>query len=379
MISPAPLDPEALDRVLDPFGSSRMLPAAAYTSADVLDWERANFFAGAWTCLGRRPARGFQAYQTSGQGVLVSAPAGEAVRAFANTCRHRGHELLPEGGTAASRAIVCPYHGWAYDPDGTLRAAPRMGQDFDRTPWGLAEVPAYEWHGWVFVNVSGTAAPFPEFAGDIEAYVAPYAPERLHVVARHAYEVGANWKLIAENYHECYHCPMIHPELCQVTLVDSGDNGIGPGAWAGGTMDLAAHAVTMSMDGAMGPGAVPLPGVDPRIVTYVGLFPNLLVSAHPDYVMTHRFVPLAPDRTFVECEWLFADPGTDPAYAVDFWDVTNRQDWNAVGSVQRGLASPQHTPGPLAPNESAVYDWVTMLARGYRDPSTIGRAPAQTR
>ena len=134
----------------------------------------------------------------------------------------------------------------------------------------------------------------------------------------------------------------------------------------------------MSFDGEQPPDAAPLAGVDPRIVTYVGVFPNLLISAHPDYVLTHRLVPLAPDRTLVECEWLFAtgasgEPATDPAYAVEFWDTTNRQDWAAVASVQRGLASRHHQPGPLAPSEGAIYDWVTMLARGYRDLAAIPR------
>ena len=108
---------------------------------------------------------------------------------------------------------------------------------------------------------------------------------------------------------------------------------------------------------------------DPRS-SLLGLFPNMLVSLHPDYVLTHRLEPLAPDRTRVECEWLFPAEVSDPAYAVDFWDVTNRQDWAACESVQRGVSSPHFVPGPLAPNENAVYDWVTMLARAYVDPST---------
>jgi Rieske 2Fe-2S family protein len=142
-------------------------------------------------------------------------------------------------------------------------------------------------------------------------------------------------------------------------------------------MDLYDHAETMSFDGKS--HAAALPGVDPRTVSYVGVFPNLLVSAHPDYVMTHRMIPLAPGRTFVECQWLFAEPDVDPSYAVDFWDRTNQQDWAAVESVQRGLESGAHVPGPLAPSESAIYDWVTMLARGYRDPADIPRTGENSR
>jgi len=120
---------------------------------------------------------------------------------------------------------------------------------------------------------------------------------------------------------------------------------------------------TMSLNGQSG-GAL-LSGADPARVEYLGLWPNLLISAHPDYVMAHRLVPLAPDRTWVECEWYFAEEGVDPAYAVEFWDLTNRQDWAACESVQRGLASPHFRAGPLAPNEDAVHQFVTMVARAY--------------
>jgi Rieske 2Fe-2S family protein len=107
--------------------------------------------------------------------------------------------------------------------------------------------------------------------------------------------------------------------------------------------------------------------VDARTVRYLGLFPNLMLSLHPDYVMAHRLTPLSPDRTRIECAWLFDPAVDDPAYAVDFWDLTNRQDWAACESVHRGVSSPHFRPGPLAPNENAIYDWVTMLARAYRE------------
>src|SRR6476469_8596268 len=137
-------------------------------------------------------------------------------------------------------------------------------------------------------------------------------------------------------------------------------------------MDLRDGMSTMSLDGEL--AATPLPGVDPTRVEYLHLLPNLLVSAHPDYVMTHRMVPLSPGRTWVECSWLVAPPadGSPPsaAGAVEFWDVTNRQDWGACESVQRGLASPHFRPGPFAPNEDAVMQWVTLIGRAYQ-----GRPP----
>jgi Rieske 2Fe-2S family protein len=367
-----PLADELLEPALLPFGESTMLPAEAYTSPDVLAWERRHFFAASWVCLGRVeavfPGGRTQVATTVGDvAVLLSVGAAGEVAAFANTCRHRGHELLPDGGTSGRRAVVCPYHAWSYDLSGALIAAPGFQEvaSFDPAEHGLVRLPAEVWHGWVFVNALGTAAPFAAHVGGLEGLVAPYAPERLVLGATHEYVVAANWKVITENYHECYHCPLIHPELCEVSPPASGSNFDLPGVWVGGTMDLRDGADTMSLTGRS--DGVPIEGVDPRVVLYLGLLPNLLLSLHPDYVMTHRMTPLAPDRTQVECAWYFVSADVDPAYAVDFWDTTNRQDWGACESVQRGLASPHFRPGPLAPNEDAVHELVTTIARGYRD------------
>ena len=372
-----PLAAELLAPALLPFGESTMLPAEAYTSPDVLAWERRHFFAASWVCLGRVeavfPEGRTQLATTVGDvGVLLSRGAAGEVAAFANTCRHRGHELLPDGGTSVKRAVVCPYHAWSYDLSGALIAAPgfREVASFDPAAHGLVRLPAEVWHGWVFVNALGTAAPLAAHVGGLEGLVAPYAPERLVLGAIHEYVVAANWKVITENYHECYHCPLIHPELCEVSPPASGSNFDLPGVWVGGTMDLRDGADTMSLTGHS--DGVPIEGVDPRVVLYLGLLPNLLLSLHPDYVMTHRMTPLAPDRTQVECAWYFVSAEVDPAYAVDFWDTTNRQDWGACESVQRGLASPHFRPGPLAPNEDAVHELVTTIARGYRDGVLAG-------
>jgi glycine betaine catabolism A len=372
----APLDPQQLDRALRAFGESTMLPATAYTDPAVLAWERRHFFAATWPCLGRVHDL---AVDGTGQALtqrattvgdipvlLTFTDGGTNVKAFANTCRHRGHELLPEGGTGTKRALVCPYHAWSYDLAGGVIVAPGFEgvQTFDRAEHGLVELPCEVWHGWVFVNATADAVPFADHLGTLDELVAPYAPERLTLRARHTYEIAANWKIIVENYHECYHCPLIHPELCQVSPPTSGENYDRPGAWIGGSMDLAEHAVTMSLSGAS--GGRPIEGVNPRTVEYLGLFPNLLISAHPDYVMTHRILPLAPDLTWVECSWYFTDPDVDPSYAVDFWELTNRQDFGACESVQRGLASPHFRPGPFAPTEDAVHQWVTLVGRAYR-------------
>ncbi|MEV6922895.1 aromatic ring-hydroxylating dioxygenase subunit alpha [Dactylosporangium sp. NPDC051485] len=368
-IPAAPLDPHAVEAALRPFGASRTLPAAAYTDPAVLAWERRHLFAGAWTCVGRldelREGCTQRAVTAGDVGVLLTFGERGAPRAFANVCRHRGHELLADGEVADRPSAVCPYHGWAYRLDGSLATAPHLAAT-DTSELSLVELRVAEWHGWLLVNAGHPAPHIGSYTGALDGLLAPYNFGSLRKAARHDYRIAANWKVVVENYQECYHCPLIHPELCRVSPPASGDNWALPGAWVGGTMDLREHAETMSFDG-RGPGRC-IAGAPRRTILYVALFPNLLVSAHPDYVMTHRLTPVAPDRTDIECTWYFPDPDVDPAYAVDFWDLTNRQDWAACESVQRGLSSPHYVPGPLADNEDAVYQWIALVAAAYLDP-----------
>jgi Rieske 2Fe-2S family protein len=374
----APVDRAGLAEALRPFGESRMLPRAAYTDPAVFEWEQRNFFGGGWMCVARSdqlPEPGDRRAEATGQGsVLLVRGEDGALRAFANTCRHRGHELMPCGEGAQHRMIICPYHAWTYSLSGELRAAGTFKKvpGFEFGQWGLRQLPVAEWHGLVFVDASGgAAASLEEALAKLDEIIAPYEPERLVTAAVHDYDAAANWKILTENYHECYHCPSIHPELCRVSPPKSGENYAADGAWVGGWMDLRDGMDTMSLDGAS--GGVPLRGLDQqglRTVIYVNILPNVLFSLHPDYVMTHRLTPVGPDRTRIECSWAFAPeavarPEFDPGYAVEFWDITNRQDWAACESVQRGLASPHASPGPLAPDEDAVYSFVTTIARGY--------------
>jgi len=368
----------------------RMLPAEAYTSPEVLAWEKRHLFAGSWTCLGRPedllPATGTKpvtqrAVMVGDVACLVvrSESAAEGgLRLYANTCRHRGHELLPDGESSQRRSIQCPYHAWTYDLGGAVLGAPGFREDptFEPADHGLVELPVRVWHGWVFAHAlhpvgSPSVPSFEQHLGEISSLLAPYDAGSLVLADRHSYEVAANWKVIAENYHECYHCPLIHPELCEVTPPDSGENYKMAGAWIGGSMDLREGTDTMSLSGEL--AAVRLPDANPRVVEYLHVLPNLLVSAHPDYVMTHRMLPLSPERTWVECSWLVlpsADGSVPPATgAVEFWDITNRQDWAACESVQRGLASPHFAPGPFAPREDAVAQLVATLGRAYRTGS----------
>lgn len=373
---PAPVPLEDLAPALAPFGKSFMLPRQAYVDPTVFEWEQRNIFAG-WHCVGHASdleAVGAQRAVGSGAGgILLVRDDRGAVRAFANVCRHRGHELLACGAATKGRAIVCPYHSWSYKLDGDLRHAPGFDKvdGFDPSSFALTELRLIDWHGWLFVDPSGSDVEFAEHVAGTEEIIAPYSPEDLVVVARHSYELACNWKVIVENYQECYHCSAIHPELSRISPPTSGENVDLPGDWMGGWMSMIDDAETMSLTGRSGGVAIKgLSAQEQRTVMYLVGFPNLLVSLHPDYVMTHLMTPLAADRTHVECAWAFPreaveKPDFDPSYAVDFWDLTNRQDWAACESVQRGLSSPHARPGPLAPEEEGVYRFVHRVASAY--------------
>jgi Rieske 2Fe-2S family protein len=374
-------------------GSGTMLPRAAYTSDEVLTWERAALFAGGWVCVGRSTdlaePRTRRAVRVGDDAVLLVRGDDGVLRGFYNVCRHRGHELMPCEGTGSGRFITCPYHTWTYDLDGSLHKVPAADRA-DIGPerqagLGLVGVAVAEWQGFVLVNADGRALPLAEYVTGLDEMLAPYELDRLMVAASHSYELRANWKLAVENYHECYHCSTIHPELCRVSSPESGVNYNPGGMWVGGTMELIDGVETMALDGRS--RSAPMRGVTGarlRDVTYLQLFPNLLLSVHPDYVMTHVLDPVAADRTAVVCQWLFppealAREGFDPSYAVDFWDITNRQDWAACEGVQRGVASRGYRPGPLSPwHEDAVFQAIAIVGRAYLDGRLPSSAPSVT-
>jgi Rieske 2Fe-2S family protein len=323
--------------------------------------------------------------------LLVRGEDGE-LRGFLNVCRHRGHELLACDGDTVNRAVVrCPYHRWTYGLDGTFKGGPGLASQagFDRRDpsHNLVEAHAQEWRGWIFVNVSGDAADLSQHVGELDALIEDYEPERTFLAAEHTYDLDANWKIVAENYHECYHCSEIHPELCRVSSPGSGEDYEPTGLVIGGSMTLNDGAETMSLDGkSAGAPFRRLSGVRLREVYYLQVWPNLLLSIHPDYVMTHVLEPISASRTRVVCSWLFPPElrereGFDPRYATEFWDITNRQDWAACEGVQRGVRSRGYRQGPLSDQEQVVHQAIALVARGYLEggppaPAAVRRRAA---
>ena len=351
---------------LRPLPDARTLPSSLYTSPEVLKLEQEGLFAKMWLCVGREadiPSAGdYFTHQIGGESVIVVRGGDGTVRAFYNTCRHRGARLLDSACGKGLSRVVCPYHAWTYRLDGTLAQVPRMDEGFQRESFGLVPVRLGSWAGFIFLNLDEAAEPLESYLADLPD-LARFRMEELRLGRRIEYEVAANWKLICENYSECYHCPGVHPQLFRISdHIARHDRKQEIGAcFNGGPMTLRDGFETMSMSGKR---TVPIiSGLTPddhRFVYYYVIYPNLLLSPHPDYILTHTAWPLAPGRTRIVCEFLFtqealARPDFDPTDMVEFWDVTNRQDWGLCERVQLGAQSRGFRPGPYQPSEDCVY------------------------
>jgi Rieske 2Fe-2S family protein len=307
------------------------------------------------------------------------------VHAFLNVCRHRGARLLSDSEGTVGRRVVCPYHAWSYGLDGELKSTRHMDgvEDFDTACWGLIPVRVATAGGLVFVDLSGDAPDIERHVGELRAHLERYRLDGLRRVRRISYDVAANWKAIAENYSECLHCPGVHPELNALSHYMSGEEIEGTGAWCGGSMTLRDGASTMGRHGgeAGRPAIGGLGEADLRSILYFVLFPNALVSLHPDYVMLHTLWPRAVDRTEVICEWFF-EPATieadgfDPSDAIDFWDQVNREDWHVCELSQKGVRTRGYALGRYSAEEVDVHAFDVMVAERYMEAVREGQEVA---
>src|SRR3954452_617579 len=261
-----PLYAAEIERTCLPLEQATQLPGAAFTDHEVLEWERANIFRKGWICAGHvdqvRERGAYLTLETGGESVIVIGDDDGLPRAFLNTCRHRGAQLITEA-EGRTRRLQCPYHAWSYGFDGSLRNAPFTDglTDFDPACFALHEVRLAVVEGLVLLDLSGTAPPPDAHVGDLRARLAPYRVGELRRATRITYDVAANWKVIAENYSECLHCPGVHPELNRLSHYLSGEAFEGAGAWCGGSMALSEGAATMAKGGG-GHVRPPIDGLD---------------------------------------------------------------------------------------------------------------------
>lgn len=353
-----------------------------FVSPEIFAEERERIFRWRWLYAGHvseisRPGS-YLRFELGGESVIVLADGDGRPRAFHNVCRHRGSLLcLEEKGELSAGRIQCPYHAWTYGLDGRLLGAPNMadGSGFEKGEHGLIEAGLEVLRGLLFVHLGEDRPSLAESLPALPGRCAEWGIEELRSAHRTVYEIEANWKLLFHNYSECYHCPTVHPHLNRLTPYRATDNDLEEGPVLGGPMFLTrGEGGSMTMSGER--CAPPLAGLssdDLGRVYYYTIFPNLFLSLHPDYVLVHRAQALGPTRTRITCDWLFhpdamAAPGFDPADAVEFWDLTNRQDWELCANAQRGIASSAYVPGPYAEIESqlAAFDREYLAAMGER-------------
>jgi len=342
------------------------LPARWYVSPDAFAAERERIFACEWICVGRSESIGdagdFVLAQVAGESLIVTRDASGTFHAFYNVCRHRGTQMCEAEGGRFMGSIQCPYHGWTYGLDGTLKAARNMADvaGFRREDYALREAAIAQWEGFLFVNLAADPEPFERAFAPLLGRFAAWTIGSLRTARSIDYDLHCNWKLVVQNYSECYHCPLVHPQLDKLSPSDSGRNDLDDGPFLGGYSELREHASSLTTSGSTArPPLGTVSGADRSRIYYYAIFPSLLLSLHADYVMAHYLEPVAPGRTKVRCAWLFdpvtmARPDFDPSDAVNFWDLTNRQDWHVSELTFAGVNSRAYEPGPYANAEGLL-------------------------
>jgi len=346
---------------------AKTLPQRYFVSQDVFAREQERIFSTQWLCVGHQSqlakAGDFFTQEVAGESLIVLRDQQGEVRAFYNVCRHRGTRMCEEK-SGSFQSVQCPYHAWTYGLDGRLIGAPHMDkvEGFDKAEHSLNAVGLAVWEGFIFVNLAADPTPLETVFAPLAKKFTHWNLPRLRSAKRIEYDVRANWKLIFENYSECYHCPLVHPTLAKLTPYDAAENDLFEGPFLGGFMPITkGHSLTMSGNAcALAVGDIK--GEDHHRVFYYSIFPNLLLSLHPDYVMVHQVWPQSPDRVTLFCDWFFhpdafGRPDFHPDDAIEFWDMTNRQDWHVCGLSQQGIASRAYQPGPYSPRESIPAAW----------------------
>jgi glycine betaine catabolism A len=335
-----------------------------YTSAEVFDLERRRLFHSRWFAAVRAEAiaepRAYAVVDVAGESIIVLRDDEGTVRAFFNVCRHRGSRLC-DGAGRLQKAIRCPYHAWAYTLDGRLAATPNVpaGEQLPRDRLGLVPVAVELWGGFVWLNLSAAAPPLAEqfrrFASDDPEGWARYGLAELVIGATREYDVGANWKIIVENYNECLHCPTVHPSLASlVPLYRHGEVEDAPGAGASGNR-LADGLTSFSGSGRSSLPRLPgLSELDANTFYGVTLLPNLIVNYHSDNVSTFQLFPIAAARTRVVCDYLFRPEtaravGFDPSEVVEFRHRLALEDWSVCERAQQGAGSQAFASGGVLP------------------------------
>jgi glycine betaine catabolism A len=349
-------------------GLSPTLTSHDYCSTEIYELERERIFHAGWMYVchvdGLAPGTR-RSFEIAGESVIVTRDADGAVRAFANVCRHRGAQLCPASSAEPVKgSIRCPYHAWTYGLDGALLATPRVDDEFERADYHLWHHHAEIWNGLVFVSVADEPQPLQEWLAATTPSTADFSGVPIadyRIGARTETVVAANWKILIENYNECLHCAVVHPELVAVIPVYRTGHVVDPER-SDEIVAFRAGARALTIDGESTLSV--LPGVgDAAEYSGVAVFPNLELDITPTALVLTTLFPVAPDTTVVVAEYLFAASDVersdfDPAAEVDFNELVGAQDFVVCETVQRGVSSRSFAGGGLTAKDAYVTEFV---------------------
>jgi Rieske 2Fe-2S family protein len=339
-----------------------------YVAAAVYEVERDRLFAKEWSYAFREEllaeAGAFRTVEVGGESLIVIRGRDGELHAHVNVCRHRGARLCEQESGVTKGAIKCPYHAWAYAHDGALIGTPNVGvEEIDRASLSLWPAAVDVWEGFVFVNLDADAPPLRDWLGaqlDPPLRFDRFDLGALRIGRRTVSEVEANWKILIDNYHECLHCPTVHPELVAIVptyrlgaVIDASRPDGGVALAEGGTSfthsGRSVHPI--------------LPGMtEQEANSYFGavVFPNMFIDVTGTSAIATSLVPRSATHTTIITEYLFtadevADPAFDPSDVVDFSELVARQDYDVCERVQRGVSSRAFTRGVLAEKDDMIH------------------------
>jgi glycine betaine catabolism A len=389
---------EAIARLVKAQKYGWSLEQPFYTNSAVLEEEKKKIFHKFWLFAGtiaEIPRAGdYFLYNVFSDSIIIIRGNNGEVHAHYNTCRHRGSLIcLEERGRAVK--LVCPYHQWVYDKDGSLMKARLMPDDFDTSKFGLHSVNVEVVAGLIFISLSDNPPDFSRVADDYLPYLQPFHISEAKVAYQASYKLRTNWKLVAENFRECYHCGPAHPEYCSAVIganmKESSDEVLAERRmeWEASGLEtknidfteesfhfavrypLRPGVVSYSTDG----NAVALPMGEHKDynagVLGLVVYPNFWMDAVSDYIWTMRVTPVDPFCTLIDLTWLVdknAREGQD--YTLDrlteFWKITGEQDWQLCENNFRGIESSRYQPGPYAPVEADVAKFIDWYLKQMR-------------
>lgn len=375
-----------------------------YINEDVFAFEWKHIWSKYWLFAGTvadipKPGDYF-VYKLHNESIIIIRGNKGEIHAHYNTCRHRGSLIcLEEKGNAPK--LVCPYHQWVFEKDGTLFKARLMPEDFDKTAYGLHPVKLEVAEGFIFISLSDNPPDFKSVLRDFNPFLKPFNLEKAKVAHRAKYTLRTNWKLVAENFRECYHCGPAHPEYCSAVIganmKESAEPVLAEKKLIWKEKGLATETVDFTPDSFHFAIRYPLrPGIESYSVdgTKVALpmgahtdydagvlgmvvYPNFWMDAVSDYMWTMRLTATAAGTTELDLCWLVdanAREGVD--YTIErlaeFWKITGEQDWELCENNFKGIESSHYQPGPYAPAEMDVDKYIEWYLRRMREGLKAG-------